>query len=472
MKMFPAVFFPLLVLGCRGPAPDCLNIRIDGEFGDWESVEPVYTAPEGSPGPIREVRMADSSDHLFVLMELDGELILQTGNDLVFHLDLDLDPATGLALGGIGSDFSWSFGKREGVRRFPGRELPLNAYQVELFASPAVSSSRFEFQLAKAPGLEGDPALFASPEFAWLLAADPAGLAGEDPASGTYRFQDRALAPYPEIPIERPEEPHFRVVSYNVLWDGHILRPEPFRRILRALDPDVIAFQEVHRRTSEEATREEVERWLGGSWHSRRVRDCVTVSRFPITASASEDGNLLTLIDLPDADCPRDLLVANCHLPSGAKHQARAGEISRLMSLLDRSRRGEGTVPLLPGTPIVILGDMNLVGPSEQLRALKEGEGEKPDWDSTPLADLHPYHVAAPRSCTWRSPQRTGFGPSRIDYVFYTDSVLEPVRSFVLATDSMETGELERLELRPGDSLEASDHCPLVADFRIRPGGE
>ncbi len=462
-----AALLLLIVFGCRGPAPDYLDIRIDGLFDDWESTAPVYAAPEGSPGPVRKVRMADSRGHLFVLMELDGELLLQTDNDLVFHLDLDRDPATGIAVGGIGADFSWRFGKREGMLRLPGRELPINAYQAGLVAAPAVSSARFEFKLAKEPDLEGAPALFSAPGVAWLLADCPEGLAGEDPAAGTYRMRDQSFAPYPEIPIARPEEPHLRVVSYNVLWNGHILRPEPFRRILRALDPDVIAFQEVARKTSEEATRGLVEEWLGGGWHSRRVRDCVTVSRFPIVATASEDGNLLTLIDLPDADYPRDILIANCHLPSGGKHRARAEEISRLLSFLDRARRGEGTIPLPPGTPFVILGDMNLVGPAGQLRTLKEGEGEKPDWDSTSLADLHPCHSAAPRSYTWRSPERTGFGPSRIDYVLYTDSVLAPVRSFVLATDSMDPANLERHGLKREDAVEASDHYPVVADFQL-----
>ncbi len=58
-----------LATGCSGRAPDAgtadLDIRIDGLFGDWESIESVFTAPEDSPGPVREVRMADTPELLF-----------------------------------------------------------------------------------------------------------------------------------------------------------------------------------------------------------------------------------------------------------------------------------------------------------------------------------------------------------------------------------------------------------------------
>ena len=72
---------------------------------------------------------------------------------------------------------------------------------------------------------------------------------------------------------------------------------------------------------------------------------------------------------------------------------------------------------------------------------------------------------------TWQSPQRTGFGPSRLDYVIYTDSVLSPVKSFVLATDSMDPKTLKRHGLKRGDTVEASDHYPVTVDFRFPPSG-
>ena len=462
----------LFAFGCAGRPPDpgraYLDIRIDGIFGDWESVEPVYTAPEGSPGPAREVRMADTPELLFVRFDLAEETILQSDNHLVFHLDADNDPATGLSLAGIGADFTWRFGEREGTVRAGGREEPVNAYQAGVVTAPTVSSERFEFKLDKTFFSEEETAFFSSTGIAWVLAEDPDGGAGEGAASGTYRLRNIPRAPYPEIPIGRPEGRHIRLVSFNVLWDGHLLRPDPFRRILRALNPDVIAFQEIGRKTSEKETRGQVEKWLGGEWYSGRRRDCVTVSRYPIVGAAAVDGNLAVLIDLPEEDFDRNILVINTHLPFGPRHEARAAEISNLLSFIETAGRGEGPIPIEEGTPVVLIGDKNLVGPRVHLKTLLKGEERKPDWDSTPLADLHPYHSSAPRSYTWRSYRRAGFGPGRLDYVIYTDSVLEPIGGFILATDSMSEAALERHGLRRDDTDVASDHYPLVVDFRLK----
>ncbi len=461
LLLFPVVFF-----GCAGSVSDPLDIRIDGDFDDWAAIEPVYTAPEESSGLIRKVWMADSADRLFVRFDLDQELILQADNDLALHLDLDLDPVTGLEIGEIGADFSWYFGRREGVLRLPDRDLPRNSYQAGLVAGPAVSSARFELELIRELGPESSPDPFSPSGIGWLLTKDSAAQAGPATVSGTYTLRNQTLAPYRKIPIARPKDPHFRILSYNVLWDGLTLRPPPFNRILKALDPDVIAFQEIGAGT-EQTTRQRVEEILGGGWYSARQRDCVTVSRFPISASAAAGRNLATLLDLSAKGVKKEILLVNCHLPFGPNHQERAADITSLMAFLAKSRAGEGLTPLEPGTPIVVLGDMNLVGPSADLRALQQGEDGRPDWDDTPLADLHPYHSSAPRSYTWQSPRRTGFGPSRLDYVFYTDSVLFPVKSFVLATDSMDKKTLKRHGINPSDAIEASDHYPVIVDFQL-----
>ena len=211
--------------GCRSPGVDHLDIRPDGIFEDWAAIEPSYSAPGSAPGRVREVRLADSPDRLFIRLDLDEELILQGDNELVLHLDLDRDPDTGLPLGGIGADFTWIFSKREGELRLPGRDIPLNAYQAGIVSAPAVSSARFEVEISKNLAPEGYSPPFSSPEIGWLVSA--AGPGGESP-DGVYRLQNLTPARYPEIPIGRPQEPHFRLVSYNVLWGGIALRPEPF----------------------------------------------------------------------------------------------------------------------------------------------------------------------------------------------------------------------------------------------------
>jgi len=65
---------------------------------------------------------------------------------------------------------------------------------------------------------------------------------------------------------------------------------------------------------------------------------------------------------------------------------------------------------------------------------------------------------------TWRD-ARSSFAPGRLDYIFYSDSVLRLERAFILATEELAPDVLARYGLRPDDTLVASDHLPVVADF-------
>ncbi len=82
-----------------------------------------------------------------------------------------------------------------------------------MVTAPTVSSERFEFKLDKTffPGKE--TTFFSSTGIAWILAEDPAGGVGEGAASGTYRLRNLPRAPYPEIPIDRPEGKHSRIIT-------------------------------------------------------------------------------------------------------------------------------------------------------------------------------------------------------------------------------------------------------------------
>ncbi|MFH1037167.1 MAG: endonuclease/exonuclease/phosphatase family protein [PVC group bacterium] len=148
-----------------------------------------------------------------------------------------------------------------------------------------------------------------------------------------------------------------------------------------------------------------------------------------------------------------------------------------IFSLVVGARAGNDSLPLPGGTPIVIIGDMNLVGDSRQLATLLGAPGAEgggvaagpgPDWDGTALADLLPYHSAAPESYTWMSSERSGFGPGRLDLVIYTDSVLQSVKSYILCTETMGKEDLAKAGLNRSDSPSLSDHRPIVADFVIK----
>ena len=122
---------------------------------------------------------------------------------------------------------------------------------------------------------------------------------------------------------------------------------------------------------------------------------------------------------------------------------------------------------------MVIAGDMNLVGGANQVLTLTDGlivdemafgPSFEPDWDRTPFADSWARHLGGTSVATWRD-ARSSFAPGKLDYIVYSDSALRMERAFILATEKLDEETLAGYGLRVEDTLEASDHLPIVADF-------
>ena len=93
----------------------------------------------------------------------------------------------------------------------------------------------------------------------------------------------------------------------------------------------------------------------------------------------------------------------------------------------------------------------------------------------SPLADAHPLHnVVGPDDWTWRND--TGqYKPGRLDYILFTDSVLEAAKKFALDTTSMSEADLtasglQKFDASADDVGQDYDHLPLVVDFRATAG--
>jgi hypothetical protein len=255
--------------------------------------------------------------------------------------------------------------------------------------------------------------------------------------------------------------------------------------LLAAIDPDIIGFQEILGHSASE-TEALVRTALGHDsseiWYSDRVDpDLVVVSRYPILASYSipggfgGDANAAFLLDL-SSTWGTEVLLIDAHPPCCRNDEARQADFDAMMGFLRDSRSGTGALTLAQDAPVVILGDMNMVGEARQLSTLLNGDIVNtsqwgppfvPDWDDTSLSDLAPRHVALPMTYTWYNDQ-SAFHPGRLDFMVFTDSVLEPGNGYVLFTLAMSTESLSAHGLLAGDADTASDHLPVVADFRLR----
>ncbi len=301
--------------------------------------------------------------------------------------------------------------------------------------------------------------------------------------------------------IDRTDPDDLRVVSFNVLSDslfpenGQLLSSR-FARIAVALDADILCLQEVYADDAAASRTVDLLNAIaplpaGARWYGYKGRDSVTLSRFPLLLSAprvipaGERDLCGVLVDLPDNRFRCDLYLLNNHFACCGNEPARQRQADAIVNWLRDARTPGGAITLPRGTGLVVLGDLNIVGSGAPLATLLTGDianeatfgpDAPPDWSGGPLADPVPRHNGSGRNAwTWRD-DTSAFDPGRLDYVLYSNSVLEVAHSFVLNTTTMSDDDLSATGLQALDVVvdlvgAAFDHLPVVVDFRPRQTG-
>jgi endonuclease/exonuclease/phosphatase family metal-dependent hydrolase len=264
---------------------------------------------------------------------------------------------------------------------------------------------------------------------------------------------------------------------------------------MTALNPDVINLQEIYSHSAADAAalmNSILPLGVGSTWYTHQSFDNVIVSRFPLalqrtnTSPASPRSIAIALVDLPNSDYATDFYFMNNHFkccgdvgsPEDADRQRQA---DALVSWMRDARNPAGSVNLPSGTPMAVLGDLNIVGSLNPLNTLLTGNianetsfgaDSPPDWDATSLVDTRPLHNGVgPADYTWRD-DASIYDPGRLDFVLYTDSVAAIPNRFVLNTVAMSAAERAATGLQTYDTTLDNagvtyDHLPLVVDFRL-----
>jgi exonuclease III len=460
---------------------------IDGDVNDWSGLLYADTPPEGatielfktgvfglgtltdpsgdvSTGKIdmEEMDAAILDGRYLILRLVFGEAInLQSNNELTLYWDLDLSGDAELV---------YSFGGRRGYFDINGEITTINHSDFGLVTAPTVTASEFEIVVDLNKLTDFAPFFNADEISIWLAdgeTGDTFGTAAEPllfqvPEIG-YNFEPEALS------INPPAD-SFRVVSWNVLRDNIFdddLEPH-FARVLNALAPDVILLQEIYT-WSDKTALKFAEQWLDGEWFAVQQGDLITLSRHPFIEDWADGFRPLrarifpTMIDING----QPVLIFNAHLSCCDDDENRQNEVDSFIAFLR-----DGSIPF--GTPIIMSGDMNLVGNAQQVTTLLTGDiideetfgaDHFPDWDGTPLVDLFPRHTNSNFTFTWRDPT-SSFGPGRLDYMIYTDSLLN-AQGFVFDTSWLDEATLTAFDLLAEDTTVTSDHLPLVGDYVI-----
>ena len=305
--------------------------------------------------------------------------------------------------------------------------------------------------------------------------------------------------------IDRDQATDLRVVSYNVLWNTIFPQEDAtqaakFERVVQAIDADVWNLQEIGPNNNpSNPTDDDVVELMntimplpgGATWYGHQAWDNIIVSKYPLTMLATDtipEPNSTSvasaLVDLPDAQFDSDFYLMNNHFKCCLSEDEweddrRQQQADALVNWMRDARTPGGNVNLPADTPMAVVGDLNIVGSLQPVDTIVTGniinEGtygtdSPPDWDGSSLTDAHPLHNGTgPNDYTWRNDG--SFAPGRLDYVIYTDSVLDVGNQFVLNTVAMSSAERAATGLQRFDiTINSSgwyDHLPLVVDFQM-----
>lgn len=292
-----------------------------------------------------------------------------------------------------------------------------------------------------------------------------------------------------------------RLLCYNV-WDNSIFpavnpaQAAKFARVLTALDPDVICFQEL--KWSEGQIVQLLDGISplagGGSWSVHRASiNTVIAARYSLsleataTVPAGQRPLAMALVDLPDALFDSDLYVINTHFKccgDEGNDPLRQQQADAIVSWMRDARSPGGAITLPADTGIVVAGDLNMIASFQPVATLLNGDvldelqygpDAPPDWDGGGNVDLQARHNGRESfDYTWRN-DNSLFAPGRLDYVTYSDSSLRRANAFVLNTMRMAPAELAAAGLQAEDvardgSQGDYDHLPIVVDWRATKG--
>ncbi len=311
-----------------------------------------------------------------------------------------------------------------------------------------------------------------------------------------------ALAFNPLVGDYSRENPlDIRIMAYNTHGDFIVdaTRDAVFNRIFVAINPDLICLEEIPSSISANTMAARFNSILpigGAGWQVHYgllagTRNAI-VSRYPLTLTrtdtiptSSTRGVTIALADLPNATYPVDVYLMGVHLKccgdaggsEDASRQRSADAIANWIADARGVARPSGDNIVLPAnTPMIVLGDFNMVGGPQIETTLLTGDiidnatfgaDVKGDWDVTDLTNLNPLDPFTGQNFTWQG--SSSFAPSPLDRMMTTDSAFNAAHEFILNTDTMTPAARTSAGLQAGDTLpgNSSDHLPIVVDLRI-----
>lgn len=454
-------------------------VVIDGNFEDWKNIKTVCADSKNDGNQLDFVEMGVNNDQDFlkIRLKLSKPIVLSENNSIYLEIDADNNESTGYRINGIGAEFGWNFGGRFGYYNKSRNATLLSHKDLGISYLPTFESDEFEIYISRNVRPDGNLNLFTSKNIRILLWEKT--LNGDLlPDSGNvynYRFSDEIQNSYTPISVNPKANEALRCMTWNILLDGlrAAARQESFKRVFQAINPDIITLNECYQ-TDARYIKDFMDTAMplenpNGWYVVKRDHSTATCSIFPIVQSWSvmEDHNItanLIAVNNPAFD---SILVINAHLTCCEADDQRVLEANAIDEFLSNAFNPNGNIKINPYTPVYISGDFNLVGSYLPIHILTNNSivNKIGDAKEVLLKMATPLHTDLPLANTWRDQSKT-FSPSRLDYFFYTPLSLQPTKAFVLATEEIPVHKLTELKLLMSDTFIASDHLPVVIDFK------
>ena len=483
------------VLFSRGPTTQSPfmssnPIAIEGLFDDWSDVPVSYSDPEDDHiiEDFAELKITNDNRFLFINFSFhNGDQLLQDANAVHFYIDTDNDSETGQLINGIGADLEYCLGCRSGFFHHSAGSDSISQNELTLRRAPSVSAERFEIAVSRSCDAM---TLNADTLSVLFVESEPDGDKLPDQGGVPYVVDTTSVAPMQAIPLTRFQQSDVRVLTYNVqnhkynVFENEQMHAR-LERVLKALDPDIIAFQHTHTDSSVDSL---ITNWFPDDvWHRmghygppgvyRNPSDKVVFSKYPILQYEYDfipiQSMSACLIDTRK-ELGTNLLLINTHLWAYSQNDFRRQQAAdEFIQVMREWRSGHGPFPLEDNTPFMVLGDFNMYGRGRVLRTLVNGDiwdetayGQDflPDWDATPIADLFSLHTHIRMGYTWHRDDLS-FAPGKLDYILYSDSNIEIGNHFILNTPAMPETDLTKYNLQSQDTEFISEHMPHVADI-------
>ncbi|OGU60888.1 MAG: hypothetical protein A2X64_11115 [Ignavibacteria bacterium GWF2_33_9] len=456
----------------------CSNIVLDGYFDDWNEVPSILDEDTDSKGKfdILSIKFSQNDNYLFFNIKFNEELLIQEEGNFKIYIDCDLNNQTGFNFSNIGADIVYDCSEKSGKFYFGNDSLIIRPSFIELCGMPSYSSNEFEFTISKFAKFK-DSVIFSSDgvKFAFSVQNESDVCPDEKIDFLQFNFANCDQIPLIPIDITKENDEYLRIFTWNCLQDNiaDTNLTAYFCEIIKLNQPDIMCFQELYE-TDEVFIKNLINNtFQDKNWYVKKQEytDIILASKYPIKATKQLNGNCAYLLDL-HAKYNQNCIVINCHLPAGNENVKRLNEIQNIIDFVKEIKEGSAELSLDRNSPIFIVGDMNLVGNSEQWKLLLNGEkvitDKNIDWDNSAFAEVNARNSNSPFCYTW-SKYYSSYWPAKMDYIVFSDFSSQMKKSYTFNTEKLSEEDLEKFSLAKNASTLSSDHLPIIADFEIHP---